>query len=274
MKNSLHNKSWHPLIPLVIGAAAMGVSSARAAEVPPADASTSSAGSTAVRSAAETPAPQTQAWSLPWWRPRHEAKLAAIRELRASGRSPQLVFIGDSITQGWEDAGKAVWAERFAKHDALNLGFGGDKTENVLWRLQQGEIDGIAPKVAVLLIGTNNTGDRGDDPDTTAAGVRRVLDEIRLRLPDTKILLLAIFPRGARADDAKRAVNTRINARIRGFADGRVVHFLDVGASLTNADGSLSPEVMPDQLHLSEVGYRQWALAMQPTLTRLLDASR
>ncbi|WP_431266236.1 platelet-activating factor acetylhydrolase IB subunit [Roseateles chitinivorans] len=254
------------LMAVAIGATSMAATAAPVAEAP--------AASAADRSAAETPAAQTLAWTLPWWRPRHEAKLAEVRAMRAAGRSPQLVFIGDSITQGWEAVGQPVWAEHFARHDALNLGFSADKTENVLWRLQQGEIDGIAPKVAVLMIGTNNTGDRRDDPAVTAAGVRRVVDEIRLRLPTTKILLLAIFPRGARPDDAMRAVNTRINARIGAFADGRSVHFLDIGASLMNADGSLSPEVMPDQLHLSEKGYRLWAQAMQPTLSRLLDESR
>jgi beta-glucosidase len=259
-------ESWRLPIAVAIGAVLMGACAAPVVDTP--------ASSAAARSEAETPAPQTLAWALPWWRPRHEAKLAEIRAMREAGKSPQVVFIGDSITQGWEQAGKAVWAEHFARYDALDLGFAGDKTENVLWRLQQGEIDGIAPKVAVLMIGTNNTGDRNDDSAMTAAGVRRVIDEIRLRLPTTKILLLAIFPRGARADDAKRAVNTRINARISAFADGRSVYFLDIGAALTNADGSLSPDVMPDQLHLSEQGYRQWALAMQPTLTRLLGSSR
>lgn len=221
-----------------------------------------------------TPSPLMQAWALDWWMPRHEQKLAAVRALRESGRNPEVVFIGDSITQGWEDAGKAVWAEYFARYDALNLGFGGDHTENVLWRLQHGEIDGIAPKVTVLMIGTNNTGDRQDVPAVTAAGVRRLITEIRMRQPSTRILLLAIFPRDAKPDGRARAINHQVNAIIRDFADGQVVHFLDVGASLTNADGTLSPDVMPDFLHLSERGYRQLAQAVEPTLTRLLKTAR
>ncbi|WP_431047074.1 platelet-activating factor acetylhydrolase IB subunit [Roseateles sp. L2-2] len=262
-------ESWRLLISVAIGAVAMTACASR--DGPVADAAPAAV---AARSEAEIPAAQTAAWTQPWWRPRHEAKLAEVRTMRAAGKTPQLVFIGDSITQGWEAAGQAVWAERFARYDALNLGFSADRTEHVLWRLQQGEIDGIAPKVAVLMIGTNNTGDRHHDPAVTAAGVRRVIDEIRTRLPTTKILLLAIFPRGAKSDDALRAINTQVNARIRAFADDRSVYFLDVGASLANADGSLSPEVMPDQLHLSELGYRRWAQAMQPTLDRLLEASR
>lgn len=262
-------------LPVLAGVPALTVAlcaaTAAVADTPPA---ASGAATSEARIEAVIPVPQTQPWSLPWWKPRHEEKLAAIRAMREAGKSPKLVFIGDSITQGWENAGQPVWTQAYAPLDALNLGFGGDKTENVLWRLQQGEIDGIAPKVAVLLIGTNNTGDRHDDPSATAAGVRRVIDEIRARQPATTILLLAIFPRGFKADDAMRAVNTRINGLIRGFADGRTVHFLDVGASLMNADGTLSPDVMPDGLHLSERGYRQWAQAMQPTLTRLLDEAR
>lgn len=260
--------SWRLLITVAIGAVAMAACAGRIAPVENAPAA-----SLAGRSEAEIPAQQTAAWTLPWWRPRHEAKLAEVRALRAAGKSPRLVFIGDSITQGWEAAGRAVWADRFARYDALNLGFSADRTEHVLWRLQQGEIDGIAPQVAVLMIGTNNTGDRRHDPAVTAAGVRRVIDEIRLRLPTTRILLLGIFPRGARPDDALRAINEQVNARIRAFADDRTVYFLDIGASLMNADGSLSPDVMPDQLHLSEQGYRQWAQAMEPTLDRLLDVS-
>ncbi len=226
------------------------------------------------RTESVTPSPLLQSWSLDWWMPRHEQKLAEVRARRAAGRNPEVVFIGDSITQGWEDAGKAVWAEYFARHDALALGFGGDHTENVLWRLQHGEIDGIAPKVTVLMIGTNNTGDRQDAPTATAAGIRRLIDEIRIRQPGSKILLLAIFPRDPKPDGRGRMLNNEINALIRGFADGEVVHFLDIGASLSNPDGTLSPEVMPDWLHLSERGYRLWAEAMNPTLLRLLEASR
>lgn len=226
------------------------------------------------RTESVTPSPLLQSWSLDWWMPRHEQKLAAIRAMREAGKNPSVVFIGDSITQGWEDAGKAVWAEHYARYDALDLGFGGDHTENVLWRLQHGEIDGIAPKLTVLMIGTNNTGDRQDEPTATAAGIRRLIDEIRMRQPASKILLLAIFPRDPKPDGRGRRLNNEINALIRGFADGEVVHFLDIGAALTNPDGTLSAEVMPDWLHPSERGYRLWAEAMNPTLLRLLEVSR
>jgi len=222
------------------------------------------------RTQSVTPAPLEQVWSMDWWMPRHEEKLAKIRELAAAHQPIDLVFIGDSITHNWEKDGQAVWASHFAKYNALDLGFGGDHTENVLWRLQHGEIDGFKPRVAVVMIGTNNTGDRGEDPRTTAAGVRRILDEIRQRQPDARILLLAVFPRDEQPASPLRQLNDRLNVLISGFADGQHVFFLDIGQSLTNADGSLSRQVMPDLLHPNDNGYAIWATQMEPTLLRLL----
>ncbi|HEV8692009.1 MAG TPA: putative glycoside hydrolase, partial [Ideonella sp.] len=116
------------------------------------------------RTESVTPVVQNEWWALDWWMPRHEAKLAEKRQLLAAGTPPEVVFIGDSITEHWESAGREVWQRHYAKYHALNLGFGGDRTENLLWRLQHGEIDGLAPKVTVLMIGTNNTGHRAEDP--------------------------------------------------------------------------------------------------------------
>jgi beta-glucosidase len=217
-----------------------------------------------------TPAPLTEIWSIDWWMPRHEKKLQEIRDLRAAGKNADVVFIGDSITQGWEDAGKKVWEQSFARYNALALGFGGDRTENVLWRLQHGELEGITPKVVVMMIGTNNTGDRQEDPRTTAAGIRRLLDEIRLRQPKAKILLLGIFPRDEKPGTAPRQLNDRVNGIISGYADERSVFYLNIGESLMNPDGTLSRDVMPDLLHLSDKGYAIWARRIEPTLQRLL----
>ena len=222
------------------------------------------------RTESVTPHPLEQVWAMDWWIPRHEEKLARIRELAAAHRPVDLVFIGDSITHNWEKDGQAVWARHYAKYNALDLGFGGDHTENVLWRLQHGEIDGIRPKVAVVMIGTNNTGDRLEDPRSTAAGIRRILDEIRRRQPDTRILLLAVFPRDEQPTGAARRLNDRVNAIISGYADGEHVFFLDITRQLTNADGTLSRDVMPDLLHPNEKGYGIWADRMEPTLLQLL----
>ena len=193
----------------------------------------------------------------------------------ARGKSGPIgvLFLGDSITQGWENEGREVWQRHYAGYQALNLGFGGDRTENVLWRLQHGELDGLAPKVAVLMIGTNNTGHRAEDPATTAAGVRRLVKEIRTRLPATKLLLLAVFPRGEKPDDPLRGINERVNWLIAGEADGRQVHFLDINAAMTEPDGTLSRDVMPDLLHPNGNGYEIWQREMEPMLQRLLGST-
>ena len=222
------------------------------------------------RTESVTPAMLNESWSIDWWLPRHQQKLEEKRKLVAAGTSPEVIFIGDSITQGWEKDGLEVWQRHYAARHALALGFGGDRTENVLWRLQHGEIDGIAPKVAVLMIGTNNTGHRAEDPQTTAAGIKRLLDEIHQRLPNTKVLLLAIFPRGEKPDDYLRGLNERVNELIKGYADGRQVFFLDINQSLVNPDGTLSRDVMPDLLHPNNKGYGLWAKSMEPTLEKLL----
>jgi beta-glucosidase len=222
------------------------------------------------RSESVTATPLAEVWSLDWWMPRHEQKLQQVRQLVAAGRGPKLVFIGDSITHGWEDGGKRVWEQHFAKYDAVDLGFSGDRTENVLWRLQHGELDGIKPKAVVMMIGTNNTGDRQEDPRTTAAGIKRLVDEIRGRLPDTKILMLAVFPRDEQPTSRLRQLNDRVNGLISGYADGRQVFFLNINESLANPDGTLSRDVMPDLLHLSEKGYGLWAKSIEPTLQKLL----
>ncbi len=223
------------------------------------------------RTESVTPAVLNESWSIDWWLPRHRQKLEEKRQLLAAGTGPEVVFIGDSITQGWELEGRAIWQQHYAPHHALNLGFSGDRTENVLWRLQHGEVDGLAPKLVVLKIGTNNAGHRAEDPRTTAAGIQCVLDEIRERMPAAKVLLLAIFPRGETPDDFLRGVNERVNRLIAPCADGRVIHFLDIGAALLDADGTLSPEVMPDLLHLSPKGYAIWQREMDATLQRLLS---
>lgn len=222
------------------------------------------------RTESVTPATLNESWAVDWWLPRHEQKLEEKGKLVAAGTPPKVVFIGDSITQGWENEGREVWQRHYARHHALGLGFGGDRTENVLWRLQHGEIDAIAPKVAVLMIGTNNTGHRAEDPRTTAAGIKRLIKEIRTRLPRTKVLLLAIFPRGEKPDDVLRRINERVNKIIAGHADGRHVFFLNINESLTNPDGTLSKDVLPDLLHLSGKGYAIWQRAMEPTLQKLL----
>jgi beta-glucosidase len=223
------------------------------------------------RSESVTPVMLDESWSINGWLPRHERKRAEARAALLAGPGPRLVFIGDSITEGWEKEGRAAWEHHFARHGALNLGFGGDHTENVLWRLQHGALDGLSPQAVVLMIGTNNTGDRQEDPRSTAAGIRRLLEEIRQRLPATPILLLAVFPREARPDGPLRKLNDRVNGLISAYADGRHIHFLNLEAALTQPDGSLSAALFPDALHLSEQGYAIWAEQLAPVLQALMS---
>ncbi len=207
------------------------------------------------------PAPQTAGW----WMPQHERNVARVRQ-----GAVDLLMIGDSITQGWGDEGRRVWERHYAHRRAVNLGFNSDRTEQVLWRLQHGEIDGIHPKVAVVMIGTNNSGTRKDPSEETAAGVKAIVTLLRARLPETKILLLGIFPRGATSSDSIRRVNESINARLRGFADGQHLFYLDLGHLFLDRDGRLKRDLMPDLLHPNEQGYRVWAEGMEPQLKALL----
>lgn len=212
------------------------------------------------------PAMLNEWWSIDWWLPRHLQKLEEVK----THKDAQVIFIGDSITQGWERDGFNVWNHNYAKYNAVALGFGGDRTENVLWRLQHGEVDGLNPKVAVLMFGTNNTGHRQEDPKTTAAGIKRNIEELQQRLPNTKILLLAIFPRDEKPTGQLRQINAGINSIIATFADNKKVFFLDINKSFLDADGNLPKDIMPDLLHPNEKGYEIWAKAMEPTLVKLL----
>lgn len=147
--------------------------------------------------------------SRDWWRPRHDEKIEQAKDARID-----LVFIGDSITHGWENRGAEVWQEFYQDRNAFNLGFSGDRTEHVLWRLQNGAIAGMAPKLAILMIGTNNTGQRMDPAVYTAEGIERIVSQLRERMPDTRVLILGIFPRHMSPHNEMRKRNDEINRLI------------------------------------------------------------
>lgn len=199
-----------------------------------------------------------------WWAKRHAEKKARVAE-----GGVDLVFLGDSITQGWETVGAAAWDRHFGHRNAVNLGFSGDRTEHVLWRIDDGTLDGIAPKAAVIMIGTNNIGHDSNTPEETAEGVAAVVGRVRAKLPDTQILLLGVFPRDAAPDGAKRAAVRAVTAGIAGLKDD-AVHFLDIGNDFLVKDGTLPAAIMPDALHLSAEGYDRWARAIEPVVARLL----
>lgn len=199
----------------------------------------------------------------------HSEARAALLAGRARARDAAVAFVGDSITEGWEGAGRAVWDARFAPLGAINLGISGDRTEHVLWRFRRGDYDGLHPAAAVVMIGTNNLGS-GHAPEQVADGVRAIVDEMRDRWPSARVLLLGVFPRGQAQSDAFREQVRALNSRLKGVADDRRVFFKDIGAGFLEPDGALSPEVMPDFLHLSERGYGIWADAIAQDLARLL----
>jgi beta-glucosidase len=192
---------------------------------------------------------------------------AQLKEAASSSGGAELVFLGDSITDQWAQAGKRVWRQRYEARGAINLGIGGDCTQHVLWRLQDGALEGLAPKVVVVMIGTNNAWT--DPADEIAAGVIAVVQEVQRRAPEAKVLLLGIFPRGETSDDPQGALTQAANQQIAPLADGVRVRYLDLGSVLAPG-GVVRPEVMPDYLHLSEAGYRRWAEAIEPTLLEWL----
>lgn len=175
-----------------------------------------------------------------------------------------MVFDGDSITDGWHNAGQQVWQERYAKLGAFDFGIGGDRTENVLWRLSQGQLKGIHPKLVLLMIGTNNLSSNTNEQ--IAEGVKAVIEQYRKLCPNATILVQGIFPRAPDATSPLRARIKEINTTIATFADGKSVRFLDFGDKFLEADGTMSKEVMPDFLHPSAKGYQIWADAIQPVI--------
>ena len=179
-----------------------------------------------------------------------------------------LLFIGDSITMAWKSDGRGVWDERFVPHKAANFGLGGDKTEHVLWRLQNGNLEGIKPKVVVLLIGTNNVG-RISSEDL-AGGITAVVKEINTRLPESKVLLMGLFPRGETPTHPHRIQVAEVNTMISKLDDGQRVFFTDIGSQMLLPDGSISKDYLPDLLHLSSKGYKLWGESIQPKIDKFM----
>jgi beta-glucosidase len=200
--------------------------------------------------------------------PRHKSILKRVSE-----GNVDLVFLGDSITHHWTEdffvgTGQEIWNEYYGHRNAVNMGFAGDDTCNVLWRLINGEVDGISPKLVVLMIGTNNTG----DPQTIeniGDGVIAVVNTLRQKLPQAKVLLLGIFPRAENPGPIRDRI-AKINQHASKVADGAMVHYLDIGAKFLNPDGTISGDIMPDYVHPSEKGYRIWADTIELKVVELM----
>jgi lysophospholipase L1-like esterase len=215
----------------------------------------------ATNNPAVAPAPRAEAW----WMEKHQQFV-----VQAIKGGIDVLFVGDSITAGWAGAGKAAWAKHFEPLKAANFGISGDRTEHLLWRLRGGELEGVQPKLVVLMIGTNNLkgGQVRQPPEQVAEGVAAVVKEIRTHVPGAKILLHGILPRQPGYDWIAAAV-ADVNTRLAALADGEKVVFLDFGAKFLDAQGKLNANLMPDLLHPNARGYEAWAEATIETVRSL-----
>ncbi len=190
-------------------------------------------------------------------------------------------FLGDSITRRWgtSDAQYKTflenWRQNFFGWNAANFGWGGDTTQNILWRLDNGELDNVNPKIIVLLAGTNNVGNKSppSDPDPRIAditkGIKAILDVCRQKAPDATIVLMGILPRND--NPAVMPTINKINKNIAKFADGKKIRFLNINKKMADKKGKLfAGMAVPDGLHLDLKGYQIWADALKPILTKLL----
>ena len=177
-----------------------------------------------------------------------------------------LLFMGDSITDFWTSRGQYSWLE-YAPYKPADFGISADKTEHVLWRIENGELDGIHPKVMVLMIGTNNDG--VDQPEWIASAIQKIVAVTQEKLPSTKVLLLGIFPRGKHGNPAT-VVNHQVNDIISKMDNGKTVRYLDIGNVFLDANGDVPPEIMPDGLHPNPHGYDLWYAAMRPLLDQMM----
>lgn len=205
-----------------------------------------------------------------WWQARHQAMLE-----RAKKGNADLAFIGDSITHGWgggpeanERFNRETWDKMFGQYKPINLGFSGDRTQHVLWRLQNGELTGVQPKVCVIMIGTNNVGP--NSPQQITDGVASIIDWLRANQRQSKIVLHAIFPRSPNPDNRARRWVEDTNRLLEPMAKQKGAIFLDINAKFLDEYGVLRPNIMPDYLHPNLEGYKIWAEALAPTLKRLL----
>jgi len=226
--------------------------------------------------AAVIPAPPCETLVYDWYA-RHEAVKAHIRN-----NPVDLAFLGDSITHlfggrpKYDDPTAAdVWEKYYGHRCAINLGFGWDRTQQMLWRIDHGELDGVAPKVVVVMAGGNNLlggNVRVNTPDEIVAAVHLLCDRILDKTPTSRILLLHVFPRGQTKTDPCRMGIEEINSGMKdNLADHANVTLLDITGSFLNPDSIISPEIMADYVHLTAKGYRIWAERMEPVISALLE---
>lgn len=235
----------------------------------------------------------TDRLDVPWWAARHNAIVEQVR----AHRDFQLLLIGDSITQNYEKANPPdedflpTWKQFYEPRHALNLGFSGDITANVLWRLTHGEIDGLRPQAAIVLIGTNNTGHAHQTAEQTEAGISNIVGTLTQRLPQTRIFLLGILPSDVSPEKTAtdKAINEYLSNRYGKDAEKKAaintgvqtdprVTYLDISSIFMSSNGTLNTALFYDPrlatpgkpLHPDTTGQRKMAEAIEPTLARLM----
>ena len=204
-----------------------------------------------------------------WWLKRHKQKVMQAGQGRA-----EFVMIGDSLVHNFEKTGMRIWTLFYGRYQPLNLGFNRDATENAIWRIKNGELDGISPKLIVIMIGTNNGGLRFDPAEETAEGIQLLIQTIQSRQPESQILLLGIFPRGALPTHPLRKLNAEVNTLLPGLANELGVHYLDISQKFLDQNRLLQKEIMHDFLHPTVKGYQLWAESIAPEVNRLLSPAQ
>ena len=210
-----------------------------------------------------------------WWFTRHAEKIAEIEAANDPKKEKkiELLMVGDSITNNFDKGGpgEPVWAKHFAPLNALNLGFGGDRTNHVLWRLDHLPVLKAAPLAASLMIGTNNICWGSDKPKQAADGVQAIAKKLNAMYPEMKILVLGVFPRRANLDHPHRKQIIELNSYLPDLLkDIPNVTFLDIGPKFLDDKGFLSKEMMPDTTHPSKKGHEIWAGAIVPALKEMM----
>jgi lysophospholipase L1-like esterase len=199
-----------------------------------------------------------------WWTLRNDAVNERVKQ-----GNVDFLFIGDSITHSWEGEGKEYWDKYYEPRNAVNMGFSGDRTQHVLWRLDHGHLEGISPKLAVLMIGTNNSNGNDNTAEEIADGIISICEKLRKKCSKTKILILAIFPRGPEPS-TQREKNAEASLLASKIADGKMIHYLDINDKFLTTDGFLTKNIMPDYLHPNKKGYKIWAEAIEPKVAELM----
>ena len=209
---------------------------------------------------------QDKEWmSAATWLARHETFLK-----QAEDKTIPLLFLGDSIMQGWAEAGKKAWDAAFAPLGAVNFGIGGDEVQHVLWRVQNGETEGLSPELVVVLIGTNNIGNGGHSGVDTAEGIKHLVSVLREKMPESEILLHKIFPRDQESGTPFRREIAALNQSISPLKEQPRVTLIDVNHLFLEDDGTIAVSSMPDFLHLSSKSYHRWAEILLPEVKRLM----